>query len=75
VNIAKTTVNHGSFKTLVTAVKAADLFDTLISEGPFTVFAPMDLGNTRKIGEQGTIDLYFDLPCSCGQNYVDRSIR
>ena len=30
------------FKTLVAAVKAADLVDTLKSEGPFTVFAPTD---------------------------------
>ena len=29
-------------KTLVTAVKAADLVDTLKSDGPFTVFAPTD---------------------------------
>jgi uncharacterized surface protein with fasciclin (FAS1) repeats len=30
------------FKTLVTAVKAADLVDTLKGKGPFTVFAPTD---------------------------------
>ena len=32
----------GSFDTLVSAVKAADLVDTLKGEGPFTVFAPTD---------------------------------
>jgi uncharacterized surface protein with fasciclin (FAS1) repeats len=32
------TANHGSFKTLVAAVTAADLVGTLSSEGPFTVF-------------------------------------
>lgn len=32
----------GSFNTLVAAVSAADLVDTLKSEGPFTVFAPTD---------------------------------
>ena len=32
----------GSFNTLVTAVKAADLVETLSSSGPFTVFAPTD---------------------------------
>ncbi len=32
----------GSFKTLVTALKAADLVGTLKSKGPFTVFAPTD---------------------------------
>lgn len=30
------------FKTLTTAVKAADLVETLKSPGPFTVFAPTD---------------------------------
>ena len=32
----------GSFKTLVTAVQAAGLVDTLKGPGPFTVFAPTD---------------------------------
>ena len=32
----------GSFSTLVSAVKAADLVETLSSPGPFTVFAPTD---------------------------------
>jgi uncharacterized surface protein with fasciclin (FAS1) repeats len=41
-DIVETAVNAGSFKTLVTAVKAADLVETLKSEGPFTVFAPSD---------------------------------
>jgi len=31
-----------NFTTLVTAVKAADLVETLSSEGPFTVFAPVN---------------------------------
>ena len=33
---------NGSFGTLVAAVQAADLVDTLSSEGPFTVLAPTD---------------------------------
>ena len=33
---------NGSFNTLVAAVKAAGLVDTLKGEGPFTVFAPTD---------------------------------
>ncbi len=41
-NTVETAVNHGSFKTLVAAVRAADLLTTLTSEGPFTVFAPLD---------------------------------
>ena len=32
----------GNFKTLVTAVKAAGLVETLQGPGPFTVFAPTD---------------------------------
>jgi len=41
-NIVETAVQAGSFKTLVAAVKAAGLVDTLSSKGPFTVFAPND---------------------------------
>ncbi|MDG1895364.1 MAG: fasciclin domain-containing protein [Fuerstiella sp.] len=41
-DIIDTAVEAGSFKTLVAAVKAAGLADTLKSEGPFTVFAPTD---------------------------------
>lgn len=41
-DIVDTAVEAGSFKTLVTAVKAAGLVDTLKGKGPFTVFAPTD---------------------------------
>lgn len=41
-NIVETAVDAGQFETLVTAVKAADLVETLSGEGPFTVFAPTD---------------------------------
>jgi uncharacterized surface protein with fasciclin (FAS1) repeats len=41
-NIVETAIAAGSFKTLVTAVKAAGLVETLSSPGPFTVFAPTD---------------------------------
>jgi uncharacterized surface protein with fasciclin (FAS1) repeats len=41
-NIVETAVAAGSFNTLVTAVKAADLVETLSGPGPFTVFAPTD---------------------------------
>ncbi|MCB1581438.1 MAG: fasciclin domain-containing protein [Xanthomonadales bacterium] len=41
-DIVDTAVAAGSFNTLVTAVKAADLVDTLKGDGPFTVFAPTD---------------------------------
>jgi uncharacterized surface protein with fasciclin (FAS1) repeats len=41
-NIVETAVGAGSFNTLVTAVKAAGLVETLSGPGPFTVFAPTD---------------------------------
>jgi len=41
-DIVDTAVEAGGFQTLVAAVKAADLVDTLKGEGPFTVFAPTD---------------------------------
>lgn len=41
-NIVETATTAGSFKTLVAAVKAAGLGDTLSGPGPFTVFAPTD---------------------------------
>ena len=41
-DIVETAVAAGAFETLVTAVQAAGLVDTLQSEGPFTVFAPTD---------------------------------
>ena len=41
-NIVETAVASDQFKTLVAAVKAAGLVDTLNGDGPFTVFAPTD---------------------------------
>ena len=41
-SIVETAVDAGKFNTLVTAVKAADLVETLSGPGPFTVFAPTD---------------------------------
>ncbi|MFU8883494.1 MAG: fasciclin domain-containing protein, partial [Rhodobacterales bacterium] len=41
-DIVDTAVDAGSFTTLVAAVQAAGLVDTLKGEGPFTVFAPTD---------------------------------
>lgn len=41
-DIVDTAISAGQFQTLVTAVKAAGLVDTLKGEGPFTVFAPTD---------------------------------
>ena len=41
-DIVETAVSAGSFKTLATALEAADLVTTLKGAGPFTVFAPTD---------------------------------
>ncbi len=41
-DIVDTAVSAGSFSTLVAAVQAAELVDTLKGDGPFTVFAPTD---------------------------------
>ncbi|ACK74135.1 beta-Ig-H3/fasciclin (plasmid) [Gloeothece citriformis PCC 7424] len=60
-NIVDTAVNAGSFSTLVAAIKAANLVDTLQGKGPFTVFAPTD----EAFGKlpEGTVDeLLKDIP-------------
>ncbi|MEM7405846.1 MAG: fasciclin domain-containing protein [Pseudomonadota bacterium] len=41
-DIVDTAAAAGSFQTLVAAVKAAGLVETLKGDGPFTVFAPTD---------------------------------
>ena len=41
-DIVDTAVDAGNFTTLVAAVEAAGLVETLKGEGPFTVFAPTD---------------------------------
>ena len=41
-DLVDTAVSAGSFKTLVAAVQAAGLVDTLKGPGPLTVFAPTD---------------------------------
>ena len=41
-DIVDTAIAAGNFTTLVAAVEAAGLVDTLKGEGPFTVFAPTD---------------------------------
>ena len=53
-DIVDTAVAAGSFTTLVAAVGAAGLVDTLKGEGPFTVFAPTD--NAFAALPAGTVD-------------------
>ncbi|MBD2777490.1 fasciclin domain-containing protein [Iningainema tapete] len=60
-DIVDTAVNAGSFSTLVAAVKAANLVDTLKGAGPFTVFAPTDEAFAKL--PAGTVDsLLNDIP-------------
>lgn len=41
-NIVETAISANTFNTLVAAVKAAGLVETLSGSGPYTVFAPLD---------------------------------
>jgi transforming growth factor-beta-induced protein len=49
-DVVDTAIKSGNFTTLVTALKATGLVDTLKGEGPFTVFAPTDEA-FAKLGE------------------------
>jgi len=60
-DIVDTAVKAGSFNTLVAAIKAANLVDTLKGAGPFTVFAPTDEAFAKL--PAGTVDaLLKDIP-------------
>lgn len=54
-NIVETAVEAGTFGTLVTAVKASGLVETLTGKGPFTVFAPNE--NAFKNLPAGTLEM------------------
>ncbi len=51
-DIVDTASAAGSFNTLVSALKAVDLVDTLKGDGPFTVFAPTDAAFAKLPREQ-----------------------
>jgi len=59
-DIVDTAVAAGDFTTLVTAVKAAGLEQTLRGEGPFTVFAPTD--DAFAALPAGTVDTLLEDP-------------
>ncbi len=60
-DIVDTAVAAGSFTTLVAAVQAAGLVETLKGEGPFTVFAPTD--DAFAALPEGTVEgLLNDIP-------------
>jgi len=54
-DIVDVAVENGSFNTLVAAVKAAGLVETLKGEGPFTVFAPTDEAFAKL--PEGTVEM------------------
>lgn len=54
-DIVDTAVANDDFNTLVAAVQAADLVETLKSEGPFTVFAPTDAAFAKL--PEGTVEM------------------
>ena len=54
-DIVDVAVANGSFTTLVAAVQAAGLVDTLKSAGPFTVFAPTDAAFAKL--PEGTVEM------------------
>lgn len=54
-DIVDVAAENGSFSTLVAAVKAAGLVDTLKGDGPFTVFAPTDEAFAAL--PEGTVDM------------------
>jgi len=60
-NIVEIAISAGTFKTLVQAIQAAALVETLSAQGPFTVFAPDDDAFAKL--PAGTVDsLLRDIP-------------
>jgi len=60
-NILKNADNAGTFTTLIAAVKAAGLTETLDGKGPYTVFAPNDAA-FAKIPKASIDALLADVP-------------
>ncbi len=54
-DIVDVAASNGSFNTLVAAVKAGGLVDTLKGDGPFTVFAPTDEAFAKL--PEGTVEM------------------
>lgn len=58
--VVGTAINAGSFDTLVAAIEAAGLIETLQGDGPFTVFAPTDEAFAKL--PAGTVDALLEDP-------------
>lgn len=59
-DIIETAVESGNFQTLVAAVEAAGLVETLKGSGPFTIFAPTDKAFARL--PESTVESLFNNP-------------
>jgi uncharacterized surface protein with fasciclin (FAS1) repeats len=57
-DIVDVAAENGSFNTLVAAIKAAGLVDTLKGKGPFTVFAPTDDAFAKL--PEGTVEMLLE---------------
>jgi uncharacterized surface protein with fasciclin (FAS1) repeats len=57
-DIVDVAAENGSFNTLVAAIKAAGLVDTLKGKGPFTVFAPTDEAFAKL--PKGTVEMLLE---------------
>jgi uncharacterized surface protein with fasciclin (FAS1) repeats len=64
-NIIETAREAGTFGTLLAAVEAAGLGETLAGGGPFTVFAPTDEAFARL--PEGTVESLLDDPAKLGE--------
>lgn len=64
-NIVETARDAGTFTTLIAAIDRAGLEPTLISEGPFTVFAPNDEAFAQL--PEGTVDSLLAEPAKLAQ--------
>jgi len=62
--IVDVAIENGSFKTLVAALKAADLVGALQGKGPFTVFAPTDAAFAKL--PAGTVEALLKDPVTLG---------
>ncbi|MCB1043446.1 MAG: fasciclin domain-containing protein [Acidobacteria bacterium] len=64
-NLVETAIQAQTFQTLVAAVQAADLVDTLAEGGPFTVFAPSDQAFAQL--PDGTLEALINDPAALTQ--------
>ena len=71
-NIVETAKEAGSFETLLTAVDAAGLGETLADGGPFTVFAPTD--DAFAALPQGTVQGLLDDPPALARVLTDHVV-